>query len=369
MSYLRRAWAEIDLEAIAKNYDAVCNMTNTQVIPIIKADAYGHGAVKVAQILKGKSVGLFAVSTLDEAEELRLAGITSDILILGYTPPSCAKDLAEYNLIQTIYSAEYATELNESAKHENVKIRTHVKLDTGMGRIGFNFKTELDNVKMVLKLSNLENQGIFTHFSCADSQTKSDVDYTEEQYARFCNAINVLENHGFSFKMKHCSNSGAILTNNKTKMDAVRGGIILYGVSPSKDLILPVDFTPAMSFYSVISMVKEVEADSELSYGRTYKTESKRKIATVSAGYSDGVPRLLSNKGTVLVGGKRANIVGRICMDQFLIDVTDIENVKAGDVVTIFGKDLSVHEVADNAQTIGYEILCGISKRVPRIYK
>ncbi|MBQ9978031.1 MAG: alanine racemase [Clostridia bacterium] len=369
MSYLKRAWAEIDLEAIAKNYDTICNIAKTQVIPVIKADAYGHGVIKVAQMLMKKSVGLFAVSNLEEALELRLAGITSDILILGYTPAENAKEIAENNIIQAIYCSDYANQLNEFAKKEKVKIRTHIKLDTGMGRIGFNCKNELEAIKDALNLKNLDNEGIFTHFSCADSENKNDAVYTEEQYALFCDTIKALEKDGFSFKMKHCSNSGAILTNNKMKMDSVRGGIILYGISPSKDLALPEGFTPAMSFYSVVSMVKEVESGKFLSYGNTYETKGKRKIATVTAGYSDGVPRLLSNNGWVLVCGKRANIVGRICMDQFLIDVTDIDEVKIGDVVTIFGKDLSVHEVADNAQTISYEIICGISKRVPRIYK
>ncbi len=369
MSHLRRAWAEIDLKAIEENYDAACRIAKTQVIPVVKADAYGHGAVKIAQILSEKSAALFAVSNLDEAVELRLAGISSDILIFGYTPPSCAEDLAKNNVIQTVYSSEYANQLNEFAKKADVKIKTHIKLDTGMGRIGFNCKSELEKVKAALSLSNLENQGIFTHFSCADSENAEDTNYTELQYNSFCEAISTLEKEGFSFKIKHCSNSAAILTNNKMKMDAVREGIILYGVAPSKDIALPKDFTPAMSFYSVVSMVKDVDDGSFLSYGRTYKTTGKRKIATVSAGYSDGVPRLLSGKGSVLVNGKRANIVGRVCMDQFLIDVSDMEDVKVGDVVTIFGKELSVDEVADNAQTISYEILCGISKRVPRIYK
>ena len=369
MRHLGRAWAEIDLGAIAENYNTACRLANTQIIPIVKADAYGHGAVKVAQILNEKSVGLFAVSNLDEAVELRRAGISSDILILGYTPSFDVKDLAQNNIIQTVYSSEYANQLNDFAVKENVKIKTHIKLDTGMGRLGFNCKKELPDVRAVLNLKNLENQGIFTHFASADSYDKNDVAYTQEQYNSFYAAIKTLENDGFSFKMKHCSNSAAFITQNETKMDAIRGGIILYGISPSKEIPLPEGFTPAMSFYSVVSMVKEVEKDEYLSYGRTYKTEAPRKIATVSAGYSDGVPRLLSNKGSVLVNGKRANIVGRICMDQFLIDVTDIPDVKLGDVVTIFGKDLSVHEVADNAQTISYEIICGVSKRVPRIYK
>ena len=369
MDYLRRAWAEIDLEAIAKNYDAICQIAKTQVIPVVKADAYGHGAIKVAQVLNEKSVDLFAVSTLDEAIQLRFAGISCDILILGYTPVCYARELSENNVIQTVFSAEYALQLNESAKKEKVKIKTHIKLDTGMGRIGFNCKNELDDVTSALRLTNLENQGIFTHFSSSSSQIKEDLDYTQEQYTCFCNAISTLENQGFSFKIKHCCNSGAILTNHKMNMDGVRAGIIIYGVSPSKDIPLPQELTPAMSFYSVVSMVKEVPNGSFLSYDRSYKTEKTMKIATVSAGYSDGIPRLLSHNGTVLINGKRANIVGKICMDQFLIDVTHIDFVKVGDVVTIFGRELSVHEVADNAQTVGYEILCGISKRVPRIYK
>ncbi len=369
MSYLRRAWVEINLEAILKNYEAAYSIANTQIIPVVKADAYGHGAVAVALALSKKGIAMFAVSNLNEAIELRQAGISSDILILGYTPPFSAEALVEHNIIQTIFSPHYASELNTVAKKKNIKIRTHLKLDTGMGRIGFNCKTELTEAKEALSLGNLENEGIFTHFPCADSNNESDISYTQEQLDGFCKAVKALEEDGFSFKMKHCSNSAAIVTKKGLDFDAVREGIILYGLAPSKDIILPKEFTPAMSFYSVISMVKEVKKDEYLSYGRTFKTDVPTRIATVSAGYGDGVPRLLSNKGVVMVNGKRAKIVGRVCMDQFLIDVTHIDDVKMGDVVTIFGKDLSVDEVAQNAETINYEIVCGISKRVPRVYK
>lgn len=369
MDFLPRAWVQIDLEAILKNYDAACNISNTQIIPVIKANAYGHGATEVALALSKRGVKLFAVSNINEAIQLREADIISDILVLGYTPISAAKLLSKHNIIQAVFSPLFAKELNDAAKKNNVKIRTHLKLDTGMGRIGFNCKKELEEAKEALTLDCLENEGVFTHFSCADSNENCDVSYTQKQYDDFCNAIKNLEAQGFSFKMKHCSNSAAIMSKKGINLDAAREGIILYGLAPSKDVVLPSQFTPAMSFYAAVSMVKEVEKDEYFSYGRTFKSDSVRKIATVSAGYGDGVPRLLSGNGYVLIKGQKANIVGRVCMDQFLIDVTHIDDVKMGDIVTIFGKDLSVDEVAQKAQTINYEIVCGITARVPRIYK
>ncbi len=369
MCFLNRAWVEVDLEAIIRNYEAAQNIANARVIPVVKADAYGHGAERVALALCEKGVDTFAVSNLDEAIELRETGIDADILILGYTPVSAAKELYEHNIIQTVFSPEFAEELNQNAKKHNVKIRAHLKLDSGMGRIGFSCKKELKKAKEALALDCLEFEGVFTHFSCADSSEESDLSYTEKQYNEFLDAVKVLENQGFSFKTKHCSNSAAIISKKDFALDAVREGIILYGLAPSDDIVLPCEFTPAMSLFATVSMVKEVEKDLYLSYGRTYKSDTGRKIATVSAGYADGLPRLLSNNGYVLVNGQKANIVGRICMDQFLIDVTNIDNVKMGDIVTIFGKDLSVDQVAEKAQTINYEIVCGITKRVPRIYK
>lgn len=372
MLQLERAWVEIDLQAIARNYDAICKMAGTQVMPVIKADAYGHGAVRVAQTLQRKGVQTFAVSNLQEALELREAGITADILVLGYTPVEYAALLEKHAVIQTLFSSAYAVLLEEACVRQNVCVRTHLKLDTGMGRIGFDCRTDTQNgfeeVCAALSLPHLKNEGVFMHFASADSDAEEDARFSEKQYAIFEKAVKRLEQDGFTFKMKHCSNSAAILQYPRMHLDAVRAGIILYGLAPSDALSLDAAFTPAMTFRAVISMVKDVDVGETVSYGRTYTANEKRRIATVSAGYADGVPRLLSNVGEVEIGGKRAAIVGRVCMDQFCIDVTDIPNVAVGDIVTVFGKNLSAGDVAKHAQTIHYEIVCGITKRVPRVY-
>lgn len=314
----------------------------------------------------------FAVSNIVEAEELRTAGITLPILILGYTPVELADRLAKSNITQCVFCKEYAVNLNRYATSFGVKLNVHIKLDTGMGRIGFDCRTDelkgLDDIKEVLKLPNLNAEGIFTHFAVADSLNSDDTTFTKEQERRFQKAVSILEQGGHTFKVRHCDNSAATLNMPSDNVDAVRAGIILYGLTPNADTPLPQEFKSAMSLYSVVSQVKTIDAEQTISYGRKFKADSRRKIATISAGYADGVPRLLSNKGFVIIDGKRAPIVGTVCMDQFCIDVTKIDNVKEGDIVTIFGNGIAIEDVAKNAQTINYEIICGISKRVPIVY-
>lgn len=371
MDYLHRTWVEIDVNAILNNLWEIKKISNKKVYAVVKADAYGHGAVEISRVLEKNGADGFAVSNILEAEELRQAGIKLPILILGYTPTELAYRLAEGNISQCVFSKEYAVSLDNQAKLSGMKISVHLKLDTGMGRIGFDCRTDellgIRDAKEVLSLSNLNTEGVFTHFAVADGVSNEDKNFTNEQYSRFKNAVSVLEKTGHKFKVCHCGNSAATLTLKMDNMDAVRAGIILYGLTPDTSFPLPKDFKPAMSMYSVVSDVKTVDSGQTISYGRTYKTEGKRKIATVTAGYADGVPRLLSNNGFVIIHGKRAAIVGRVCMDQFCVDVTDIENVTEGDTVTIFGKGLPVEEVAKEAGTINYEIVCGINKRVPRI--
>ncbi len=368
MKYLHRTWAEINLDALVHNFKLIRSMTNAKIFSVVKANAYGHSVDLVAPELDAAGTDCFAVSNLDEAKELRVLGINKPILILGYTPPTRAKELSEYDLIQTVFSYDFAKKLSDSAAVSGVTVRTHIKLDTGMGRIGFDFRDdgfkELVETRRLIYLKNLEFEGVFTHFPVADS----DKEYTLEQYNRFLTAVDYLENSGFNFKLKHCCNSAAFITNKNMHLDAVRPGIILYGLTPSTDLEISKEFMPVMSFKSVVSMVKTVSAGETVSYGKTYTFEKNTKVATVTAGYADGVLRLLSNKGRVLINGKYAKIVGRICMDQFCVDVTDIENVKEGDTVTLFGEGLPVEEFAHNADTINYEVVCGLSKRVPRIY-
>lgn len=370
MDFLRRAWVEIDLNALKSNYKTICSQCKSKVIPVIKADAYGHGASQVASALQESGADFFAVSNISEAIELRKSGIKGEILILGYTPVEAVNLLREYNIIQCIYSYEYASQVNDEAEKLGVMIKSHLKLDTGMGRIGFDCREgKYIEAELIgaLKLEHLDFKGVFTHFPSADSYEESDIEFTRCQYEIFNNTVEKLEKEGFGFEMKHCCNSAGFYCFEDMHLDAVRAGIILYGLSPSDEIELSDGYIPVMSMYSAVSMVKTVEKDETVSYGRTYKAESKRKVATVSAGYADGVPRLLSNKGYVLINGQKAPIIGRVCMDQFCVDVTELDNISVGDKVEIFGKNISVNQVAKIAQTINYEIICGISKRVLRI--
>ncbi len=368
MAFLHRTWAEIDTSALVHNYNVIKKSAEkTRLISVVKADAYGHGTNIVIPALKDAGADFFAVSNIDEALELRALGVDCPILILGYTPPSAAKVLAENNITQTVYDKIYADMLSLSAVKENVKLSVHIKLDTGMGRLGFNCRTkDLDGIKEVLEVLNLESllfEGIFTHFSSADTDSL----YTAEQYSLFSSAVDIIKKKCGTIKLVHCCNSAGFLTEKDKYLLACRPGIILYGLSPDKDMKFSEDLIPVMTLKSVVSMVKEVEADTCVSYGKTFKSDKKMRLATVSVGYADGYPRALSNKGRVLIGGKSANIVGRVCMDQIVVDISNIENVNIGDEVVLFGKELPVDEIADICNTINYEIVCGISKRVPRI--
>ncbi len=368
LNFIGRCWKEIDISALKNNFKIIQKISGAEICAVVKADAYGHGAKAVAKALTECKARSFAVSNLQEAEELREAGISQPILILGYTPEIYAKTLSRQGLIQCVYSLDYAKELNREALSAGVTVETHLKLDTGMCRLGFDFRNShfcgIEEAKEVLSLSNLCTTGVFTHFSSADGESSADEAFTKEQHDRFSAAVAELEKDGFIFKTKHCCNSAATLLGICEAGETVRAGIILYGLAPSNEVTLPEGIKPVMSLCSVVSQVKTVEEGSRVGYGRTYTTETPRKIATVSAGYADGVPRLLSNRGSVIINGKRAKILGRICMDQFCVDVSDIEDVKKGDCVTIFGEGLSVDEVAEQASTINYEIVCGITKRV-----
>ena len=372
MKYLHRTWAEINLDALVHNFKLIRSMTDAKIFSVIKANAYGHSVDIVAPALDEAGTDYFAVSNLDEAKELRALGINKPILILGYTPTTRAKELSELDLIQTVFSYDFAQKLNQNAAESGVSVKTHIKLDTGMGRIGFDFRNdgfnELVEARRLIYLKNLNFEGVFTHFPVADGISEPDKQYTKAEFERFVTAVKYLEENGFNFKLKHCCNSAAFLSFSNMHLDAVRPGIILYGLTPSTNLEISKEFKPVMSFKSVVSQVKTVSAGETVSYGKTYTFEKNTRVATVTAGYADGVLRLLSNKGRVLINGKYAKIVGRICMDQFCVDVTDIENVKEGDTVTLFGEGLPVEEFAEHADTINYEVVCSLSKRVPRIY-
>ena len=372
MNYLHRAWAEIDLDALIHNFKLIRSHTDAKIFSVVKANAYGHSISMIARLLDENGTDFFAVSNIDEAKELRELGIEKPVLILGYTPPFLAGELAKYDIIQAVYSLEYATKLSSKAISENICVKAHLKLDTGMGRIGFNCRNEdfagLGEALEALSLKGLVFEGVFTHFPCADSEKKDERAYTDEQYERFLKAVGILEENGHNFDLKHCCNSAATLLDPDKHLDAIRPGNILYGLYPSHDIVPCLDLKPVMTFKAAVSMVKTIDKDDTISYGRTFTAEKPMKIATVTAGYADGFPRLLSGKGEVLIHSKRAPIVGRICMDQFCCDVSNIEDVAEGDTVILFGEGLPVEEVAKGADTINYEIVCGLSKRVPRIY-
>ncbi len=374
MLFLHRTWAEIDLNALVHNFKIIKNnVKNAKIMSVVKANAYGHSVADIAPVLSENGTDYFAVSNIEEALQLRALSITEPILILGYTPVSYAEDLAKNNISQCVYSTEYAIALSSIAVKKNANIHIHLKLDTGMSRLGFDCRTdELCGINEAIasaKLPNLRLEGIFTHFAVADRNKLQEDGFTDSQYNRFTKAIEIFKENGLIPKICHCCNSAGLLLDTDKHLDMCRPGIILYGLTPSHDLELKEDFIPVMTLKSVVSMVKEINADDTVSYGRTFKAERKMKIATVAAGYADGYPRSLSSKAYVLIHGKKAKILGRVCMDQMSVDVTDIENVALGDEVILFGKELPVEKLADMCGTINYEIVCGISPRVPRIIK
>ncbi len=361
------------MAALLNNYETIRENFGfgRKLCPVIKADAYGHGAIQVAKMLEQHGADFFAVSSLLEAEELRQSGITADILVLGYTPADCARRLSMGNISQCVFSSDYAEKLNAQAIADGVQVRVHLKLDTGMGRLGFDMRkcaeNSLDQVEQVFTMYKLVVEGAFMHFAVADSVDAGDLDFTAQQKDFFFAAVKELEHRGHRIPIRHCCNSAATVTLGE-QGDMARIGIILYGLMPSADIVLPKQIKPVMSLYSTVSMVKTLEKGQSVSYGRTYAADCVRTVATVSVGYADGVPRLLSNKGSVLIHGQRCPIIGRVCMDQLCVDVTEVPDVQQGDTVTIFGPGLPVEEVAELAQTINYEIVCGVTKRVRRVY-
>lgn len=371
----RRTWAEIDLDAAKKNFDTVRDAVGTGVklCCVIKANAYGHGAVRMASFYQKMKADYLAVSNIEEALQLRKKKITVPILILGYTPEECAGILAVNGITQTVYSYSYGKRLAECAAHTGVQVKIHVKLDTGMGRIGFLCRSasndELEQASEICRMPSLIPEGIFTHFSVADENTDGE-DFTLEQLAQFQYGVSYLEERGIHFEIRHCANSAAIFDYPQAHLDMVRAGVVLYGLKPSEKLRHAPDLQPIMTLKSVISHVKEVYPGETVSYGRTFLANRKTTVATVPIGYADGLWR--ANGVTecyMLVNGKYAPIIGRICMDQLMLDVSEIDCM-AGDVVTVFGADrvCSADSIARRNGTINYEIVCAIGERVPRAF-
>lgn len=367
-----RTRVEINLENIRYNVNELKRKINplSKVMFVIKADGYGHGAVQIMKYL-GDSVDAYGVAVINEAVALRENGCGKLILILGYTPKNCLKYVVRHNISQTVTDYETARVLSEEAVRQGVNARIHIKLDTGMGRIGFLPCDE--SVEIIRKISELPNiimEGCFTHFSKADEH---DLTYTGEQYEIYLDMVLRLERAGVTFAIKHACNSAAVIQFPQADLDMVRIGIASYGLYPSEEIDKSViELRPAMEWKTIISYVKTVEPGTRISYGGTYIAESVRKIATVPVGYADGYPRLLSNRGRVIVNGISAPIVGRVCMDQFMIDVTDVPEVQVEDTVTLVGRDgnesISVEEIAFYSGSLNYEVICDVGKRVPREY-
>ena len=376
LSQQKRYWAEISLDAAENNFNVIKEKLGgkSKLCCAVKADAYGHGAPFISKFYEELGVDYLAVSNIEEAIELRNNGINVPILLLGYTPTDCVKILADNNFEQCVFSSEFAESLNEEAEKHGVKIKIHIKIDTGMGRLGFCVKNDscdqiLETIFNVCNLKNLIPHGIFTHFAIADEERG--IAYTKKQFENFQYAIKYLEKKGIDFKFKHCSNSAAIFDYPEFKLDMVRAGVMLYGVSPACD-ISSYGLLPLMSLKSIITQIKTVEKGDCISYGCTFKAEKRTRIATIPVGYADGLTRSYKDNGEIIVNGKKYPIAGRICMDQLMIDIGDNEDIKAGDIVTIMGRDngaeISAEDIAEKVGTITYEIICSVSKRVPRVY-
>ena len=374
MNRYLRCYAEISLEAIGHNIREVKKRLpeGVKLLGVVKANAYGHGAVPVASYLENQ-VDYFATATIEEAVELRENGISAPILILGYVSPSQYGDLVEYDITQTIDSYAQALALEKEAARQNRKAKAHLAVDTGMTRIGFQVtEHDADEAAKIADLPHIELEGMFTHFSCADQEDKT---YCSMQMEKYDKMTALLAERGVTIPLRHICNSAGIMEFDDHRFGMVRSGIITYGIYPSEKVKKErLDLIPALSWKSHVIHVKEVGPGIGVSYGATYVTEKPMtRIATVSAGYADGYPRALSNQGCVLIHGKKAPIIGRICMDQMMVDVTDIPDVQVEDVVTLVGTDgdetITIEEIANPAARFDYEMLCDISSRVTRVYK
>lgn len=370
-----RTYVTVDLDTVAFNFESMRKNINadTKMIAVIKADAYGHGAIPISRLLESfPYVWGFAVATAEEALELRSADIHKPILILGYVFEEHYLELIERDVRIPVFDYDTAVNISDSAKkiHKNAKI--HIALDTGMTRIGFKDTEESAAIikKIAERLDNIEIEGMFTHFARADEEDKT---YADRQLKRYLDFRDLLQQYDISIPLCHCSNSAGIIDMPYANLDIVRAGITIYGIYPSEEVQKKsVPLHPVMEWKSHVAFVKQVDEGVQISYGGTYTTPHPMTVATIPVGYADGYPRLLSGKGSVLIHGQRAPILGRVCMDQFMVDVTDIPDVVRGDEVTLLGKDqadqITVEELSDLCGRFPYEFVCNISKRVPRVY-
>lgn len=374
--FFKRTWAEIYLDRAGRNLEILKKLIDTEhtrIACVIKANAYGHGDVPLMKCFSENGIDFFTVSNLDEALRLRRGGCKDDILILGWTAAEYAAVLSENNIIQTVLSEKYAKELSDAAKDRPVRV--HIKLDTGMGRIGLNASDTdkcAEEIVRICSLGGLRTEGAFTHFAAADSLDDDSLAYTEMQKRRFFDAADKAKAMGAPLENIHCLNSAAALLHYDKRSSLARLGIILYGLKPDNALQIPQGIEPVMELKTTVSHIKTLHKGESVSYGRIFTADKDMTVATLPAGYADGYARLLSGKNEVLINGRRAKGIGRICMDQMMVDISGIPDVHEGTEVTLFGRDgeevITADDLAAIYGTIGYEIICGINQRVPRVY-
>lgn len=374
-SKYQRVYAQVDLDAILENVSHMKERLDphTKMIGVVKTDAYGHGSVPTARCLERLDYFWgFAVATVEEAVSLRETGIRKPVLILGYTFPYSYETLAEQDIRPAVFRRDMLELLSQAGVRRDKRIKIHIKVDTGMNRIGITPDEEgLTFVKHAMEMPGIEIEGIFTHFARADEADKTSAYGQLELFERFLDRIE--KELGLKIPMKHCSNSASLIEMPRANMDAVRPGIILYGVAPSEEVDKErVPLRPALTLHSHIVYVKTLEAGQSISYGGTFTAKGRMRVATIPVGYGDGYPRSLSNKGYVLIHGKRAAILGRICMDQFMVDVTEIPQAAEGDKVTLIGREgqetITAEGLGELSGRFSYELLCDLGKRIPRVY-
>ena len=369
---LRRTWAEIDLDALAHNYRQARARTGPAVryLGVVKADAYGHGAVQVSRKLEALGADYLAVSSLDEARELRHAGIQAPILVLGHTPPEMTAELIRHRITQTVSAQAKAEAYSAAAASCGGRLRVHIKVDTGMSRLGFlvrgeHFAGGVEAIAASCALPHLEAEGIFTHFAAADEDDDGSAAYTHEQFALLTRVLDALAERGRTFAIRHCANSGALARYPEMYLDMVRPGIALYGAGADRERL---GLRPVMTLKSSVSTIKIFDPDTDISYGRTFRTTGKTRVGVLPIGYADGLFRGLSNRMSVVTDQGPAPILGRICMDMTMVDLTGLPEVHVGDAVELFGPRQSADTLAEILGTIPYELTCAVSKRVPRLY-
>lgn len=372
-STLKRTWAEINLDAIAHNYQTIKNKIGKDVkfLGVVKADAYGHGSIQVSKLLESLGADYLAVSSIDEAIELRVNGITMPILILGHTPKEQVTRLIEYNITQAVTCRSKADEYNEEALKIGGVLKIHIKVDTGMSRLGFlcdgeNHENGVESIAYACSLPGLLAEGIFTHFAVSDEPGDECREYTDHQFELFKKTIeDVTQKCGHRFSIRHCTNTGALAKYPETYLDMVRPGLLLYGYG---DFAQELGLKPSMSLKTTVSTIKTYPAGTSISYGGIYVTDKKTRMGVIPIGYADGLFRCLSNRCSFFTEDGPAPQRGRICMDMCMIDLTDKMNVHVGSEIEIFGEHNLLNHMAALAGTIPYELTCAVSKRVPRIY-